>query len=137
MEVNEACHLICTMMFKPGWRLSAVPYRHGTVKITFVFASMDSSHPSPDGQYHRAGVFAPELELDVSKIEDGPGLIHGVIQKALEIEAHEMREFAREYPAQPAPLHPHTDAGNEAWARHESVRVVEQIMELMSLWGTY
>lgn len=133
MEVTEACHRISTMMFKPGWQLSARPSnRPGHVMVEYVFPTMDSSYPSADRQYRRSVVLAPEMELDVSELDDEPSLFHAVIRGALAIEEHEMCEFARAHPTSAAPLHPHTPEGQRNWARLESRRVVDQILELVS-----
>lgn len=141
MEVKEACGRINSMMFVPGWQPTArePEWFEGTpneVIVTFYIPTMNSSNPSADRQYHDATVIAPTLKFDASTVHSEAELYHAVIGLATEVFQHEAREFTRAYPAQPAPLHPHTDEGKRRWADLEAARMVGQIMDLVKLWAT-
>lgn len=124
MDAYTAARLINNeMIFKPGWRMSAQVRSDSTIYLSARFAAYDSSSVDYNGNfYERTTLAPPQITIDVSGL-DKAGLAHRVVRYALELEAHEMREFCQfrqRDGSWRAPLHPHTYDGGTAWQQGQA-----------------
>jgi hypothetical protein len=129
MNPYEAVRFVNGLAFKPGWRPVAEVIRGNNILISFLIETVDTSFPDADGICRRQiGIFGRERRVNVLGMDE-EGLLCEVLRCAADNDEHENREFLKV--RQPdgswhAPLHPHTDAGNRAWADHNQVPTNEQ-----------
>jgi hypothetical protein len=118
VKASEAAHHVNGMIFRPGWKFRAEPF-FGSSSLVFIEAeitTVDTSYPSPDGEYQVPKVITLDTVLRVDEL-DLPGLCERIILWAESCDLHEDREFLRVWDGGRwrAPLHPHTDEGQRAW----------------------
>jgi hypothetical protein len=118
MMAREAVEQIRNTVFKPGWRISGYELDSSFIMVQFVIETVDTSYPDADGTCRRPIRLGPDTVINVRRLDEA-GLAHELLRFAAQLDEHENREFLKI--RQPdgswhAPLHPHTDAGNEAWA---------------------
>lgn len=121
MKASEAVAAVNGMIFRPGWKLSAREVRlYGPdhVRVVARVTTVDTSYPTPEGEYKVPLTSTLDTVLDVSDL-DLAGLCHAIITWAEMTDPHEDREFLRIWDGGrwTAPLHPHTEAGERAWER--------------------
>jgi hypothetical protein len=122
MRADDAVRFVNGLAFKPGWRPVAEVYTTGYIQISFLIETVDTSYPDGDGICRKPiRIFGQDKLVNVTSLDD-EGLLAEVLKCAAENDEHENREFLKV--RQPdgswqAPLHPHTDAGNRAWRRHQ------------------
>lgn len=121
MIVTSAVELVKALVFIPGWHISARDYSsrfEGCIAVDFVYPAQRSERelaPTyleevPNGA--RASFPIPVADLD------DIGLYRAVLDRIIEIQLHEAREFLRVAPTYWAPFHPHRADG---MARYGSV----------------
>ncbi|MDN3059364.1 hypothetical protein PH213_33490 [Streptomyces sp. SRF1] len=120
METKSAVQLINQLSYKPGWEITAEDYTkrfEGTVEVTFVFPAYHSERHLAEQGYpsHTDGSYA-KFAIMVSDCDDIK-LYRRVLEKIIEIETHEAREFLRVRPTYWAPFHPHRVDGMKRWGK--------------------
>lgn len=118
MEVGSALGLINQVIYKPGWKIEASDSSdrfEGTVRVRFIFPAYKSERELAAEGYpvHMDGTWA-EFRIVVADCDDTE-LYRRLLQKIMEIELHEAREFLRVPPTLWAPFHPHRVDGMKRW----------------------
>lgn len=118
MRADEAVEQLRNTTFKPGWRFSAEPYSAHLVRVDLTLRTVNTSYPSPDGQYLMPLTAGDDKLLSVAGLDE-EDLCYELLRMAAYQDSHENREFlrVRRGGRWVAPLHPHTDAGIRAWER--------------------
>ncbi|MEU5930011.1 hypothetical protein AB0L49_36300 [Streptomyces antimycoticus] len=118
METKSAVELIHQLDYKPGWSITAEDYTRrfeGTVMVMFVFPAFHSDrHLAPEGYPSHTDASYAKFTIMVSDCDDIT-LYRRVLEKIIEIETHEAREFLRVRPTYWAPFHPHRTDGMKRW----------------------
>jgi hypothetical protein len=117
MNTQEAVEAVNGMVFKPGWRVTAADFL-GMVEVTMYIDTVDTSYPDADGTCRKQVTLYREKMINPGGL-DLEGLCYQVLKLAMETDVHEDREFLKvrgEDGRWYSPLHPHTRAGEEAWA---------------------
>lgn len=115
--MDSAIALVNTLIYKPGWRISATDHSRRfqgaiTVKIDY---------PARRSEREFAPDFTEQIEtyasfpIIVEDITDEVELFRRVMGAVLSIEIHEGREFFRVTPTWWAPFHPHRVDGMKRW----------------------
>lgn len=118
MNVNEALTAIMSLSYKPGWSFEASDHTNrfeDGIKITVHYPAFNSNRDrARKGYPERIETYAT-FALCVTEL-DTRQLYFTLIQKLMDIELHEAREFLR-IPALDfeAPFHPHRFAGMMNW----------------------
>lgn len=137
MRSHEACSVIAEITYKPNWKIWATPERvryegHSSVNLHFAFTAPDS-----DVRYaplYRAQTRPGQsFELDVTAMTR-TDLIRAVMDKIVETEIHEAREFFAVGDLYWKPFHPHTPEGIEAWGRPETNDMARYVAALQPRW---
>lgn len=116
MNVESALQLVAQLMYKPGWRFEAEDHRNrfeGSIKVTI-------HYPARNSDKELAPAYAVEIDTYASfpvivEDTDDLGLYRRIVDKLIEIETHEIREFLRVAPTCWAPFHPHRIDGMKRW----------------------
>ena len=118
MKVPTAIALIANLVYKPGWTMETEDYSHrheDGVKVTLCCDTYRSEreeaeegYPSPIRPRASFCILVGDLETDVD-------LYRALMDKIIEYEVHEAREFLRVKPTLWAPFHPHKADGQKRW----------------------
>lgn len=125
MKMSEACDVICNrLVYKPGWRFEAeehVPRFPGQVKVTVHYPARNSNLADAKDGYPLDIMTYAKFPIQVWTLTDKYELIRCLIEKIMEIELHEAREFLR-LPEDDwlAPFHPHSVKGMARWGQADS-----------------
>lgn len=122
MRVESAMELInSSLIYKPGWRISATDHTNrfeGTILVRIDYPARNSNRDqASDGYSEEINTYAI-FPVTVEDCDD-LSLMRHVLDKIIEIEAHEAREFLRVKPTNWAPFHPHRVGGMKAWGTPE------------------
>jgi hypothetical protein len=118
MRKQDVVRTVNSMIFRPGWQLSAEPMGFDDVWVRFVVQTVDTSYPSTGGTYNVPKTLDTGFRLDVTEVNSVEQLTYKILQMAHEFDVHEDRELLRVLDGDgrySAPLHPHRAEGNEAW----------------------
>jgi hypothetical protein len=123
MRVESAIALIESVVYKPGYHLSAVDHTNrfeGTVKVRLDYAAPETGRENAAHGYSETIVTYAEFPIAVGDLS-GPDaaacLYRRVLDAILDVEAHEAREAFRVNPSLWAPFHPHALDGIKLWER--------------------
>jgi hypothetical protein len=125
MKMDDACDLINNrLVYKPEWRFEAEPHMPrfpGQIKVTVHYPAQNSNLPDAKLGYPNAIMTYAKFPIIVKTLTDKYELAKCLVEKILEIEAHEAREFLR-LPEDGwlAPFHPHSVTGMARWGKPES-----------------
>lgn len=119
MYAGEALAQIKNTAFREGWTFTARPYYGDRIEVEFSIKTVDTSYPSADGICRIPKTIGDTVVVDVSDMDEA-ALAYQLLDIAAQTNTHEDREFLQI--RQPdgswvAPLHPHTDSGNDKWDR--------------------
>jgi len=116
MDAWQAADLINRTIFRPGWKIDARVLGDSAVDVEFRIETVDTSYPSPDGEYRMPKTLVHAVQLDV-RDTDLLGVLRSLLREAHEIDEHEDREFlrVRAGSAWDAPFHPHKPMGEISW----------------------
>ena len=120
MKMTDACDLINhRLVYKPGWRFEAephVPRFPGQVKVTVHYPAQNSNLPDAKLGYPVSIVTYAKFPIEVNTLGDKYDVLRLLVEKVMEIELHEAREFLR-LPEDDwkAPFHPHSVTGISRW----------------------
>lgn len=113
MMVSSAVELVNSLVYKPGWKITATDHTSRfesciAVRIEYPARQSEKSD-APEGYPNHITTYAtfPVLVDDV----DDVGLYRRILEMIMEIELHEAREFLRVLPTYWAPFHPHRADG--------------------------
>lgn len=116
MDVEAACIILDRLIYKPDWKITAVPYNNiqGALCITIHHPAVDSSKACLREGYPSTFEADRPFVIQVSDctMEE---FQRRILEKILEVETHEAREFFRDASTGDAPFHPHTPEGMRAW----------------------
>lgn len=99
---NELC-------YKPGYQVQARPNYRGMVDVNIDLYTHDSGTPGYRERILAGGSY--EIDCSGSRLE----VMKRLLDKFMEIEEHEWREFLRDKRTFVAPFHPHRYDGNARW----------------------
>lgn len=119
MDTDYAVQLINQCTYKPGHELSAHDYDmpYGFVRFeVYAFGLTDSDKAEAPTYRKRINRFE-DWELDVSSVESPEELYALVMEKLIEFEIHEAREFLGVNQSYYKPFHPHTTDGQLNWRK--------------------
>lgn len=136
MTPEQAVSTIKNMIFRPGWTLGARQLSPEFIRVWADVDTVDTSYPDPDGSYRVRKPLRPEALIDVRDLNLS-GLCHAILTKLVApFDTHENREFLQVRSAGGtfrAPLHPHTDDGQQAWYSRTTERAEDMLRELDDL----
>jgi hypothetical protein len=114
VQVNQACHIVNNLIFRPGWSFQAAPYMGGRI-VLGVRMHVQDTNDAPNFR-RMINTAPPEISLDVRNMDEND-LAFAVKQYIDFINDHEDREFLRfgHKPGYPAPFHPHHPDGELMW----------------------
>jgi hypothetical protein len=117
MRVASALDLVNSIVYKPDWKISAEDHTNryeDAIKIRIDYPARNSNrdeaannYPTPIMTYATFVVIVGDCGLD--------SMLRRIVEKLIEIEAHEVREFFRLAPTLWAPFHPHNVDGMKRW----------------------
>ena len=119
MRVESAVELVNHLIYKPGWNITAKDHRNrfeGAIQVRIEYPARNSNREKAAKGYPEeipGGTYA-EFPVIVEDCDD-TGLYRKIINKIIDIEAHEAREFLRVEPTCWAPFHPHRIDGMKRW----------------------
>jgi hypothetical protein len=123
MRVESALELINnSLVYKPGWKISATDHTNrfeDTIVIKIEYPARNSNRDQADNGYSEEINTYATFPVIVADCDD-LSLMRNVLNKIIEIEAHEAREFLRVKPTNWAPFHPHRVGGMRAWGTPQS-----------------
>lgn len=136
MEINSAVELINSLVYKPGWRITATDHSNrfeGTVTVRFDYPARNSNRSEATGEnadnpYPNeipGGTYAT-FPLIVEDCDDAC-LYERILEMIVCIEEHEAREFLRVQPTGWAPFHPHRVDGMRRWAAYKGTSVTDDL----------
>jgi hypothetical protein len=121
MRVASALDLVNSIVYKPGWKITATDHTNryeGAIKVRIDYPARNSDRPeAAEGYpteittYASFVVIVEDCTLDT--------MCRRIVEKIIEIEAHEVREFFRLNPTLWAPFHPHNIDGMKRWGELE------------------
>lgn len=117
MRVESAIELINSLVYKPGWKITAEDHRNrfeGAVKVRIDYPARDSkTEDAPLGYPHEIQTYA-SFPMIVEDCDD-TAVYRRIVAALIDIETHEIREFLRVAPTYWAPFHPHRIDGMKRW----------------------
>ena len=117
MQVSTAVALIKNLEYKPGWSFHAYDHSNrfeGGVRLDIRYECRRSEREfAPD--YNVTIEARAAFALQVRDGWDETDLYRAVLEKVLDVEQHEAREFFRVKDTWWAPFHPHRIDGMERW----------------------
>lgn len=134
MFVDTAIKLIEGLVYKPGYKFSAVDHTkrfEGTVKVHLQYDAPETGRENAaEGYPERITTFAefPIAVGDLSGPDAATGLYRRVLDAILLVEEHEAREALRVNPTLWSPFHPHTLDGIKLWTTTEKVCQPRELM---------
>lgn len=126
MNIDTACQLIATLIYKPGWKFQAASFekRHeGVIALRVTYPAMNSDRDQADNGFPNEvpGGVRADFVMPVGDLKDATCLYKRLLCNVImKIEEHEAREFLRVQPTKWAPFHPHHQDGMERWGDMES-----------------
>lgn len=124
MRVETAIALINDVIYRPGWEISATDARHrfeNAVRVEIHYPAEETSREralDPAGPYREENRPRAAFYLMVGDCDD-ISLYRRLLDRFLEIEQHEAREYLRVRPSGWAPFHPHQADGMARWGDPE------------------
>lgn len=133
MRVESALDLINSLVYKPGWRISATDHTNrfeGAIKVKIEYPAYDSKRADmKDGGELKEITTYASFAIIVEECDD-VSLYFRVLLAIILIDVHEAREFLRVQPTYWAPFFPHRIDGMKRW-REMIKRNGEDIVEAM------
>jgi hypothetical protein len=117
MDVTIAVDLVNSLIYKPGWRISATDHTNrfeGAIKVRIDYPAENTNRDKAiEGYTEHIDTYAqfPMYVVDCDRL----GVLRRVLQGIMRIEEHESREYFRTQPEYDAPFHPHKREGSLAW----------------------
>lgn len=121
MEVDSAIDLINSLIYKPGWRISAKDHQgrfEGTVAVKIDYPAQNTNRDQAPDYPENIETYA-SFPLVVGDCDD-ECLYRRVLDEIMKIELHEAREYLRVQPTLWAPFHPHRIDGMKRWGELEA-----------------
>ncbi len=118
MNVATAIALVNQIIYRPGWVIEAVDHTNrfeGAIQVCIGYPSRNSNRDQADAGYPEKIDTRAIFPVVVGECEDQTALYRLVIDRIIEIEVHEAREFFRIAPTDWAPFHPHRADGMRRW----------------------
>ena len=109
MEVSDAVDLVARLQRKPGYRLTALNFTH-RIQDAIKLIITENTVASEDHEHRIVNSVA--FVIEVGHLES-IGLVREVLDRVIQHQTHEWREFLRL--DDQAPLHPHTHDGIARW----------------------
>lgn len=128
MNTDYAVQLINQCTYKPGHELIASDYHCpvGCVRFeVYAFGLMDSDQAEAPHYRKRINRFEDWL-IDVSSLTEPEDLYACILEKLIEFEVHETREFLSVNSRYDKPFHPHTIEGQRNWSQ-QMKRVIQGV----------
>lgn len=123
MKVTTAMALINGLIYKPGWTIEVESYCHRfeeSIKITLCCDTYRSEREEAAEGYPSPIRPRASFVIMVGDKTDDCSLYRAVLDKIIEYETHEAREFLRVGTTLWAPFHPHQTEGSKRWGTPES-----------------
>lgn len=124
MRVETAIALINDVIYRPGWQITATDARHrfeDAVRVEIHYPAQETSREealAPEGPYRNGNRPYAAFYIQVDGCDD-IALYRRLLDRILEIEQHEAREYLRVRPTGWAPFHPHQADGMRRWGDPE------------------
>lgn len=122
MNVSSAIRLVNELVYKPGWSFTAEDHTNrfeGSIKVRIDYPALNSNRERAEHGYDEEIKTYASFAMIVLDCDD-VSLYRKVIERVIEIEIHEAREFLRVEPTFWAPFHPHRIDGMKRWGAVES-----------------
>lgn len=122
MNVSSAVRLVNELVYKPGWSFSAEDHTNrfeGSIKVRIDYPAMNSNRDRAEHGYDEEIKTYASFALIVQDCDDIT-LYRKLLDRIIQIEIHEAREFLRVEPTFWAPFHPHRIDGMQRWGAVEN-----------------
>jgi len=122
MNVASAVRLVNELVYKPGWAFTAEDHTNrfeGSIKVRIDYPAMNSNRDRAEHGYDEEIKTYASFALIVQNCDDIT-LYRKLLDRIIQIEIHEAREFLRVEPTFWAPFHPHRIDGMQRWGDVES-----------------
>lgn len=122
MKVDSALELVNSLVFFPGWEVSAEDHTRrfeGSIKVRIDYPSHETAREQAKEGYPEPIFTYATFPVIVETCVDGMMLYRKILNAILKIYAHEAREALRVKPTLWAPFHPHQIDGMKNWRNTE------------------
>jgi len=122
MLVSTAIDLVNSLVYKPGWEFTAEDHRNrfeGSIRIRIDYPAYQSERKDAYEGYPNEIKTYATFAIVVEDCNDVISLYRRILEKVIEIETHEAREFLRIAPTMWAPFHPHRIDGMKRYGEME------------------
>lgn len=122
LEVTSAVALVNNVIYKPGWKFEAEDHTsrfEGSVKVKINYPARKSERKDAEIGYPTEIATYASFIMVVADCDDTM-IYRQLIDRVLQIEEHEAREFLRVMPTFWAPFHPHRVDGMKRWGKMEA-----------------
>lgn len=117
MLVSSAIELVNSVIYQPGWKLTATDHTNrfeGTVLVRVDYPARNSNRDQAAAQYPEEISTYATFPIIVADCDD-VSVYRALVEMLVEIQTHEIREFLRVQPTGWAPFHPHRVDGMRRW----------------------
>lgn len=118
MKVTTAIALVQNLVYKPGWTMEVDDYTkrfEDSICITLCCDTYKSEREEAGEGYPTAIRPRASFCIMVGDLDTDVDLYRALMDKIIEYEVHEAREFLRVRPTMWAPFHPHKRDGQQRW----------------------